>query len=113
MERDVAGTTVRGVDVDAETRCVHYDTDRDVVAIRAACCDTYYPCHACHDTLTDHDWRVIPRDAFDDPAVLCGACGATLTVREYADCDDACPVCGRAFNPGCKRHWGRYFVPRE
>ncbi|GGM67405.1 putative CHY-type Zn-finger protein [Halarchaeum rubridurum] len=112
MERTVGDTVVRGLDVDPETRCAHYDTARDVVAVRAACCDTYYPCRACHDAVADHDHEVVPRDAFDDPAVLCGACGATLTVREYADCDDACPACGHAFNPGYKRHWSRYFAER-
>ncbi|GAD53894.1 hypothetical protein MBEHAL_2654 [Halarchaeum acidiphilum MH1-52-1] len=112
MERTIGGTDVRGVAIDADTRCAHYDTARDVVAIRAACCDTYFACHACHAAVADHEWRVLPRDAFDDPAVLCGACGATLTVREYADCDDACPDCGHAFNPGCKRHWERYFGAR-
>ena len=112
MERTVAGTTVRGRTVGPETRCAHYDTARDVIAIRAACCDIYYPCRACHDAVADHEHRVIPRDAFDDPAILCGACGTTLTVGEYAACDDACPSCGHAFNPGCKRHWHSYFTER-
>ncbi|QLC34286.1 hypothetical protein EFA46_008730 [Halarchaeum sp. CBA1220] len=113
MERTVGGVTVCGVDVDAATRCAHYGEAWDVVAIRAACCDAYYPCHACHDAVADHEHAVLPRESFDDPAVLCGACGELLTVREYAACDDACPACGHAFNPGCTRHWERYFAPRD
>jgi len=112
MERVVSGIRVRGVAVDSETRCAHYDGRSDVVAIRAACCDVYYPCHACHAAVADHDHEVLPRSSFDEPAVLCGACGRTLTVGEYAECEDACPACGHAFDPGCARHWDRYFAPR-
>ncbi|ELZ29589.1 zinc finger CHY domain protein [Halosimplex carlsbadense 2-9-1] len=104
---------LRGVDVDAETRCGHYDDPVDVVAIRFPCCGSYYPCFRCHDALTDHGAERIPREAFDDPAVFCGACGATLSVREYLTCDDACPACDAAFNPGCRRHREQYFAVEE
>jgi uncharacterized CHY-type Zn-finger protein len=100
---------VYGVGVDDATRCVHYDTDRDVVAIRFACCDRYYPCHACHDAVTDHDSERVPREAFADPAVLCGACGTTLSVPTYLDADHACPACEHPFNPGCATHADLYF----
>lgn len=111
MTRDVHGLPVRGVDLDPATRCAHYHDETDVVAIRAACCDAYYACHACHAAVADHTHEVIPTAEFDSAAVLCGACGHRLTVREYADCEDACPACGHEFNPGCKRHWTRYFAP--
>mgnify|MGYP000554188838 CR=1 FL=1 len=99
-----------GVRVDAETRCEHYDTALDVVAIRFPCCDRYFSCFRCHAALADHDAERVPRDSFDDPAVLCGSCGATLSVHEYFDCQDTCPVCDAAFNPGCRRHRDRYFA---
>lgn len=99
-----------GLVVDGETRCVHYDSDSDVVAMRFPCCDCYYPCFRCHAMVTDHEHERIPPDQFDDPAVLCGACGATLSARTYFDCGDACPACGTAFNPGCQRHRDRYFA---
>jgi uncharacterized CHY-type Zn-finger protein len=112
---------LRGVTVDPETRC-----------------ETYYPCAACHDAATDHEAAPWPRDRFDEPAVLCGVCGATLSAREYLDgeeeaqrasgsegqspsgnraslgdsrakTDDACPRCDAAFNPGCRAHRDRYF----
>lgn len=107
--RRVAEHRVHGVGVDDATRCVHYDTDRDVVAIRFACCDRYYPCHACHDAVTDHERERVPRAAFDDSGVLCGACGTELSVATYLDADDACPACGHEFNPGCGAHADRYF----
>ncbi|QLH76696.1 hypothetical protein HZS55_04980 [Halosimplex rubrum] len=104
---------LRGVDVDPETRCVHYDDAVDVVALRFPCCDRYYPCFRCHDAVTDHDPERVPRAAFGEPGVLCGVCGTALSVREYLDCDDTCPECGASFNPGCRRHRDRYFAVGE
>lgn len=107
----VHGVRVAGVDVDPETRCAHYDGDRDVVAFRFPCCDTYYPCHACHEAVADHEADVIPASAGDEPAVLCGACGTELSPRAYLDSDHTCPACDAAFNPGCRTHYDRYFAP--
>lgn len=104
---------LHGVAVDSATRCDHYDSDLDVVAIRFACCDCFYPCFRCHEALTDHDAERISPDRFDRPAVRCGVCGATLSVDAYLDCDDSCPDCGAAFNPGCRRHRDRYFAVGE
>jgi uncharacterized CHY-type Zn-finger protein len=101
---------LRGVDVDAETRCAHYATDRDRVAIRFPCCDVFYPCHACHDARADHPPERWPRDRFDEPAVLCGACGRRLSVAAYLACGHRCPACDAAFNPGCAAHADRYFA---
>lgn len=105
----VGGIEVRGLDVDSETRCTHYDDERDVIAIRFRCCDEYYPCYRCHEALADHDPAVHPREAFSEPAVLCGACGTELSVAGYLDCGFDCPACDAAFNPGCRRHYDRYF----
>ncbi|MFO8115502.1 MAG: CHY zinc finger protein [Halorubrum sp.] len=123
---------LRGVAVDSETRCAHWDDAVDVIALRFGCCETYYPCDACHDAAADHEAEPWPRDRFGEPAVLCGVCGATLSAREYLDGDsearraagseghspsgnraspgdDACPRCGADFNPGCRKHRDRYF----
>ena len=100
---------LRGVAVGPETRCEHWDADLDVVALRFGCCETFSPCHACHAETANHDPEPWPRARFDDPAVLCGACGSTLSARMYLDSNDACPACGAAFNPGCRRHRDRYF----
>lgn len=109
MYRSIGGDPVRGVEVGPETRCAHYDGERDVIALRTGCCETFVPCHACHQTVTDHDSRPWPRDRFDEPAVLCGVCGTTLTARAYLDADHRCPACGAAFNPDCTHHYDRYF----
>ncbi|GAB7093775.1 CHY zinc finger protein [Halolamina litorea] len=52
---DVHGHEVRGVGVGPETRCGHYDSDLDVIAIRFPCCGTFYPCYECHRAVADHE----------------------------------------------------------
>ncbi len=100
---------VRGVAVDENTRCRHWDSDVDVVALKFACCETYYPCFECHAETTDHEPVQWPRTRFDEPAVLCGACREELTVESYLDCGDSCPSCDTQFNPGCREHRHLYF----
>ena len=109
MKRSVGEYVVRGVDVGPETRCAHYAGDRDVVALRLGCCETFYPCHRCHEAVAAHDAAPWPRERFDDPAVLCGGCATALSVTAYLDADHACPACGTAFNPGCRAHYDYYF----
>ncbi len=112
MERVVGGVTVRGLDVDGETRCRHYDGPRDVVALRFRCCGRYHPCFQCHDALADHDPRRWPASSFDRRAVLCGACQTELRIADYLGVT-ACPVCGAAFNPDCRDHYDRYFAVED
>lgn len=105
-----APAPVRGVDLDPETRCAHYGSPRDVIAIRFPCCGDYFACYECHAARTDHDAERWPADARDERAVLCGVCGIELTISEYLQCDDSCPDCGAAFNPGCADHYHLYFA---
>jgi uncharacterized CHY-type Zn-finger protein len=100
---------VEGVDVDAETRCAHYRTPRDVIAIRMKCCGVWYACKDCHDALAGHSIRTWPQAEWDEKAVLCGACGHEMSVREYMGCGNACPACRAEFNPGCRAHYHLYF----
>ena len=99
---------VRGVEVDPQTRCRHWHSRRDILAIRFPCCDTYWACIDCHRALAGHPET---RRSIDDsaPALLCGACGHQMTVRQYLDCNNACPACGHGFNPGCRNHHHLYF----
>ncbi|WP_293032455.1 CHY zinc finger protein [Natronococcus sp.] len=101
-------TPVYGLGVGPETRCKHYRSDRDIVAFRFGCCERYYPCFRCHEAVADHEAVVWPRNRFDDPSVLCGACGTAMTAQEYLECDSRCPNCETAFNPGCENHLERY-----
>ncbi|HEY5047190.1 MAG TPA: CHY zinc finger protein [Rhizomicrobium sp.] len=104
---------VRGVDVDAQTRCAHYRTSLDIVAIRMKCCGRWYACNACHDALESHAIVPWPRREHTRHAVLCGGCGNTMSIAQYLACDDACPRCKAPFNPGCRAHHRLYFeMPR-
>ncbi|SDJ62369.1 CHY zinc finger protein [Natronorubrum texcoconense] len=105
----MTGPSVHGVDVDSETRCSHYHTDRDVVAFRFDCCEEYYPCYRCHEETADHEAVPWPRERFDERSVLCGVCETELTVPEYLGADHHCPSCDAPFNPGCRAHADRYF----
>lgn len=103
---------VYGATVDEETRCVHYSSERDVVAIRFYCCDRFYPCYRCHEEEADHRAERWPRSSGEVPAVLCGVCSETLTVATYLSVD-RCPRCRSEFNPGCAAHAPRYFADAE
>ncbi|MFP3466353.1 CHY zinc finger protein [Leifsonia sp. SIMBA_070] len=101
---------VLGPVVDDETRCIHYRSPLDVVAIRFACCGEYYPCHLCHAETAGHPATQWPRQDRDREAVLCGVCRTELTIAEYLVVD-ACPNCAAPFNPGCRLHTHLYFEP--
>jgi uncharacterized CHY-type Zn-finger protein len=107
--RPERNTEVRGVEVDAETRCVHWRSREDIVAIKMACCGEYWSCKDCHAALAGHAIAVWPRAEWDARAVLCGACRVEMTIREYMECESRCPACGAAFNPMCRGHWQFYF----
>jgi uncharacterized CHY-type Zn-finger protein len=100
---------VLGVDVDHQTRCAHWRSPLDIVALKMRCCGRYYACRQCHDALADHPAEVWPRTAWDEPVALCGACGVEMSAAAYTACDDRCPACGAPFNPGCRTHRHLYF----
>ena len=108
MKREIHEQPVRGVEVGPETRCAHYDSERDVVVLRFACCEAFYPCFQCHDAVADHETERLSVET-EETAVLCGVCGAGLTPREFVDGEHRCPDCGAAFNPGCGDHYDLYF----
>jgi len=102
--------TVRGIDLDPETRCTHWHSPLDIIAIRMKCCGVYYACRECHDALAGHAAEVWPEVEWDQTAVLCGVCGHQMSVRDYLDCENRCPHCGAGFNPGCRHHYHLYFA---
>ncbi|WP_456272252.1 CHY zinc finger protein [Bacillus sp. AK031] len=106
---NVKGHVVKGVEVDPQTRCRHYHSDRDIIAIKFKCCNTYYPCHLCHQETAGHPAEVWEKEQRSEKAVLCGACGNELSINEYMMCHSQCPNCSAAFNPGCELHYDLYF----
>ena len=99
---------VLGPVVDEMTRCVHYRTPVDIIAIKFACCHEYYPCHLCHEETADHVARQWTRDERDQEAVLCGACRTELTIASYLATNE-CPNCRSPFNERCRLHTHLYF----
>ncbi|WHX26674.1 CHY zinc finger protein [Virgibacillus halodenitrificans] len=102
------GIQVKGA-IDAETRCKHYNSEADRIAIKFFCCNNYYPCYQCHKEYGCGQTAVWPREKFDEKAILCGNCGAELTINNYFNAESACPLCKASFNPGCKLHKHLYF----
>jgi uncharacterized CHY-type Zn-finger protein len=106
----VTRPNVLGIELDPQTRCAHWRSPLDVIAIKMRCCGEYYACRQCHDELADHPARIWPPEEWDLPAILCGVCDSELTVRQYLDCGNACPACQARFNPGCRNHSHLYFA---
>lgn len=104
-----AGPQVLGKLLDDQTRCVHYHSLLDVIAIRFKCCGSYFPCFECHEETADHPARPWLRSEWNTPAILCGVCRHELTIEEYMSANHQCPNCKAAFNPGCARHYHLYF----
>ena len=100
---------VKGKPVDEQTRCVHYQSALDVIAIKFKCCDTYYPCFFCHEETAGHKAVVWSSTEFDTAAILCGVCKQQMTIREYLNSGYQCPSCSTAFNPKCSNHNHLYF----
>lgn len=107
--RIVHGNKVHGVDVDTETRCRHWNSPVDIIAIKFKCCGKWYPCNDCHSELAVHEPDQWTRSERDEKAVLCGGCGRQLSINEYLGSGNVCPGCERAFNPGCAKHYDLYF----
>jgi uncharacterized CHY-type Zn-finger protein len=100
---------VKGKIVDEYTRCVHYHSLLDVIAIKFKCCGEYYPCHSCHEEEASHVHKVWKKSEFDTKAVLCGVCNSEMTINDYLNCDNHCPYCNISFNPNCSKHYHLYF----
>lgn len=101
--------SVMGKTVDEFTRCVHYHSPLDVIAIKFKCCHQYYPCYYCHEEEAGHEAQVWSKTEFREKAVLCGVCKNEMSIHEYLNSKNHCPYCDAAFNPGCSNHYHLYF----
>lgn len=103
-----ADVHVYGKTVDDATRCVHYHTVKDVIAIKFACCLRYYPCFQCHQEDASHEARQWPAAQWSEKAILCGVCRTELSISEYRD-STSCPHCRAPFNERCADDAHLYF----
>ena len=100
---------VKGKLIDDETRCEHYHSPLDIIAIKFKCCNEYYPCYQCHEETTDHEAIAWKKEEWNTKAILCGVCKTELTINEYFNSNNHCSHCNAAFNPNCSRHYHLYF----
>lgn len=102
--------SLQGKLVDSQTRCEHYHTDVDVIALKFKCCHVYYPCFECHQAAAHLPEKFhIEQDA-QELVVLCGVCVGEMTFGEYSLRDPLrCVYCDHLFNVGCKLHYDLYF----
>jgi uncharacterized CHY-type Zn-finger protein len=104
---------VLGLQLDPQTRCLHYHSPLDVIAIKMKCCATYYACKDCHDALAGHTLEPWPEAEWHTPAILCGACRSEISISAYLQSNSSCPHCHAAFNPRCRYHYHFYFVTSD
>lgn len=67
---------VRGLTIDDETRCTHYNGPNDVVALKFKCCGDFYPCYECHAAAVTHPierWIVVAAGTEADVGAKPGA----------------------------------------
>ncbi|ODV77654.1 uncharacterized protein CANTADRAFT_319500 [Suhomyces tanzawaensis NRRL Y-17324] len=98
--------------VDRNTRCAHYHSVLDIVAIKFRCCGTYYPCYKCHHECTkdDHEpLRWSKKELKDFKVILCGNCYSELTFHQYSGGSATCILCRANFNPKCALDYDIYF----
>ncbi|SCW00834.1 LAFE_0C13036g1_1 [Lachancea fermentati] len=106
---------IRGDLVDEESRCVHWHSPLDVIAIKFKCCKTYYACYTCHQSLESHKVEKYSlKEDNNEHLVICGVCKTTMTFDTYrSNSGDerslSCYACHAEFNPGCKLHYSEYF----
>jgi uncharacterized CHY-type Zn-finger protein len=109
MENKTNKIIVKGQAVDANTRCVHYHSPLDVIAIKFKCCATYFPCYYCHQEASNHPGEVWKKEEFNQTAILCGSCFQEMSIAQYKRCNYHCPFCDTTFNPNCINHDHLYF----
>lgn len=99
---------IHGHIIDDQTRCEHYASEKDIIAIKFKCCNKYYPCYKCHNDLENHPISVWENHEFDELAILCGVCKMEQSISLYLKMGK-CINCKSVFNDGCKKHHKIYF----
>lgn len=99
--------------IDDHTRCKHYHSEFDRIAIKFYCCQSYFPCYYCHKEYGCGNEAVWPLKKFNEKAILCGSCKKELTIIEYQNSHHQCPFCQAKFNEGCLAHEQLYFETKR
>ena len=100
---------IYGLLVDNQSRCQHYHTELDIVALKCFDCLKYYACYQCHDRLGGtHSFRAYPCHLKQDKVLICGVYQHEMVIDEYQEAI-VCPNCHSAFNLACSKHYDIYF----
>lgn len=99
---------VYGFTVDDEMRCIHYQTKKDIIAIKFKCCNKYYPCYKCHAEAENHEAVLWKNTEHHEKAVLCGIYSREHTIDEYLHTTH-CLNCDSLFNEACEFHYHFYW----
>lgn len=100
---------IKGKTTDRQTRCIHYYSSLDIIAIKFKCCNNFYPCYQCHEEEANHPAKVWNKEEFETRAILCGACKNEMSISAYKSSGYSCPYCATPFNPKCSLHDHLYF----
>jgi uncharacterized CHY-type Zn-finger protein len=100
---------INGTLVDNQTRCMHYNSALDIIAIKHACCKKYYACIQCHNESEAHEADIWKLKEQHTKAIFCGACKTEMSIENYLNCNNECPYCKSLFNPKCSNHYPLYF----
>ncbi|OJU41850.1 MAG: hypothetical protein BGN96_02460 [Bacteroidales bacterium 45-6] len=106
-----SSNTIYGLLTDSLGRCVHYASEKDIVANKCFVCKKYYACYQCHNLCENHllsPWPVHLNDS-SQKIVLCGNCFREISYQAYSR-DYVCPLCRKDFNPKCALHKEIYFM---
>lgn len=101
--------TVKGLLVDDHTRCNHYKSGLDIIAIKFKCCLQYYACIHCHEEMATHSKLLWSQAEWNTKAILCGNCKHEMSINEYLNGNYKCLKCNADFNPKCSNHNHLYF----
>ncbi|MFL4356214.1 CHY zinc finger protein [Streptococcus uberis] len=94
-----------GMALDEQSRCYHYHSENDIVALKCQSCQKYYACYHCHDSLEDH--LFVATNSQESYPVMCGVCQHLLSLKDYQK--GYCIFCQNPFNPKCSLHYDVYF----
>jgi uncharacterized CHY-type Zn-finger protein len=95
--------------MDDHTRCSHYHSELDIIALKLKCCAKYYACIFCHNENEDHKSTVWLKTEYNTKAILCGNCNTEMTIETYLNSNNNCIHCNSSFNPKCNNHYHYYF----
>ena len=109
MKNTKSKIIIKGKLTDTHTRCVHYHSPLDVIAIKFKCCNQYFACYYCHQEEAGHEHTLWQKTEFGTKAIICGICFSELTITQYKASNYQCLVCKTAFNPKCENHHHLYF----